>query len=65
MLICFLQLDVQFIMKGACRHGDKGVKTYQQYIDHMWETQEPPDNVAQFAKGYEDFLQCPLQVSLK
>ena len=38
------------------------MKTYQQYVDHLWETQEPADHVAQFAKGYEDFLQCPLQV---
>merc|ERR1719277_1690822 len=27
----------------------------------MWQTQEPLDTVSQFAKGYEDFLQSPLQ----
>lgn len=26
------------------------------------QTQSPPDPVTQFARGYEDYLQCPLQV---
>ena len=41
----------------------------KQITDHImcpdWplQTQEPLDNVEMFAKGYEDYLQCPLQVS--
>ena len=53
---------LQVIVTGADRHGDKGVRAYQQYLDHLWSTQEPLDNVEMFAKGYEDYLQCPLQV---
>ena len=30
----------------------------------MFQTQPELDNVSQFAKGYEDYLQCPLQVHL-
>ncbi|KAK2156327.1 hypothetical protein LSH36_216g04041 [Paralvinella palmiformis] len=55
------KLDVQMIVSGADRHPEKGIKTYQQYLDHLWQTQDPPDNISRFAKGYEDYLQCPLQ----
>ena len=27
----------------------------------IFQTQPVPDTVSQFAKGYEDYLQCPLQ----
>ena len=27
------------------------------------QNQDPLDDVSQFAKGYEDYLQCPLQVN--
>ncbi|KAI0207199.1 Protein arginine N-methyltransferase 5 [Lamellibrachia satsuma] len=37
------------------------MRSYQQYLDHLWQNQDPPDKVMQFAKGYEDYLQCPLQ----
>ena len=56
-----LKLDVQLVISGSCRHVDKGMKAYQQHLDYLWKTQEPKDSVAQFAKGYEDYLQCPLQ----
>lgn len=55
------KLDAQVIITGQDRHPDKTIRAYQQYIDHMWQTQEPLDTVSQFAKGYEDFLQSPLQ----
>ncbi|KAL8574524.1 hypothetical protein ACOMHN_005901 [Nucella lapillus] len=55
------RLDVQVILSGADRHADKGIRCYQQYLDHLWQTQDPPDQVTEFAKGFEDFLQCPLQ----
>lgn len=50
------------IITGQDRHPDKTIRSYQQYIDHLWQTQDPADTVSQFAKGYEDFLQSPLQV---
>ncbi|XP_053402649.1 protein arginine N-methyltransferase 5-like [Mercenaria mercenaria] len=78
------KLDVQLILTGANKHADKGIHSYQQYLDHLWqavfssprndiladeidclwqgrETLPTPDTVTQFAKGYEDYLQCPLQ----
>ncbi|KAL5020885.1 hypothetical protein ScPMuIL_000040 [Solemya velum] len=56
-----LKMDIQIILTGVDRHPDKGIHSYQQYMDHLWQTQSPPDPVTQFAKGYEDYLQCPLQ----
>ncbi|KAK7114500.1 protein arginine N-methyltransferase 5-like [Littorina saxatilis] len=55
------KLDVQVILTGVDRHPEKGIRCYQQYLDHLWQTQEPPDPVTEFSKGFEDFLQCPLQ----
>ncbi|XP_041376377.1 protein arginine N-methyltransferase 5-like isoform X2 [Gigantopelta aegis] len=55
------KLDVQLVLSGVDRHTDKGVRAYQQYLDHMWQSQSPPDKITQFARGYEDYLQSPLQ----
>ncbi|XP_062607204.1 protein arginine N-methyltransferase 5-like [Saccostrea cucullata] len=55
------KLEIQIILSGADRHPDKGLHTYQQYLDHLWQTRSPPDPITQFAKGYEDYLQSPLQ----
>lgn len=57
----FLKLNVQMILSGKLRHAEKGIRSYQLYLDHLFKTQDPPDNVSQFARGYEDCLQCPLQ----
>ncbi|BFZ13310.1 hypothetical protein BsWGS_16351 [Bradybaena similaris] len=57
----FFRLEAQVIITGQDRHPDKTIRSYQQYIDHLWQTQDPADTVSQFAKGYEDFLQSPLQ----
>ncbi|ELU14784.1 hypothetical protein CAPTEDRAFT_161444 [Capitella teleta] len=56
-----LKLDVQIIVSGPNNHPERSFRIYQQYLEHLWQTQEPVDNVTQFAKGYEDYLQCPLQ----
>jgi len=58
-----LQLGIQVILSGAPLH-DRGMLVYQQYIDHLYRQQEPSDIVTQFSKGYEDYLQCPLQVRI-
>jgi len=55
------RMDCQVIISGQDRHPEKTIRAYQQYMDHLWQTQEPLDTVSQFAKGYEDFLQSPLQ----
>ncbi|XP_071091635.1 protein arginine N-methyltransferase 5-like isoform X2 [Haliotis cracherodii] len=55
------RLDAQLILTGVDRHPDKGIRAYQQYLDHLWQNQTPPDAISQFARGYEDYLQSPLQ----
>lgn len=57
----FFKLDVQVVLTGVDRHPDKGIRCYQQYLDHLWQTQPSPDPVTEFAKGFEDYLQNPLQ----
>ncbi|XP_042904254.1 protein arginine N-methyltransferase 5 isoform X2 [Parasteatoda tepidariorum] len=55
----FFKLDVQVVISGSCKHGD--MRFYQSYLDHLWTNQEPVDALSNFAKGYEDYLQIPLQ----
>ncbi|XP_072169677.1 protein arginine N-methyltransferase 5-like [Diadema setosum] len=55
------RLNVQMMITGVNRHPDKGIKAYQQYMDHLFQSQPPLGGVDAFAKGYEDYLQCPLQ----
>lgn len=55
------KLEVQLILTGVDRHPDKGIHSYQQYLDHLWQTRPVADTISQFARGYEDYLQCPLQ----
>ena len=38
------------------------MRFYSQYIEHLKNTQMTTDSVSGFAKGYEDYLQIPLQV---
>lgn len=59
-----LQLDIQIIVTGNALH-ERGYLVYKQYLEHLYKIQDPLDSVAQFAKGYEDYLQCPLQVSIE
>ena len=56
------KLAVQLIVSGADRHPERGMRSYYQYLEHLYNNREAPDSVEQFAKGYEDYLQCPLQV---
>ena len=37
------------------------MKFYQQYLDHLYQQVPVGDPLQQFARGYEDYLQCPLQ----
>jgi protein arginine N-methyltransferase 5 len=61
-LIHKMSNDIHFVIKGHCRHSD--MRHYIQYIEHIKSTQMPFDPIANFARGYEDFLQIPLQVFL-
>ncbi|XP_031565101.1 protein arginine N-methyltransferase 5-like [Actinia tenebrosa] len=55
------KLNVQLILSGCSKHKDKGIGFYYQYLEHVYQTRPALDDVSQFAKGYEDYLQCPLQ----
>ena len=57
-------MDAQLIISGCDRHPDKGIRTYYQYLEFLFQNRDPPDSVEMFAKGYEDYLQCPLQVGV-
>ncbi|XP_063221262.1 protein arginine N-methyltransferase 5 isoform X1 [Bacillus rossius redtenbacheri] len=60
LLRSFASLDVQVVVKGAVHYNN--VMYYQQYLDHIWQQRDTTgDPLLSFARGYEDFLQCPLQ----
>ena len=45
---------------GICLSGKKKLTIYQNFLKN----QPPEDPITHFARGYEDYLQCPLQVIL-
>ncbi|UYV74344.1 PRMT5 [Cordylochernes scorpioides] len=53
------RLDIQVMIKGCDRHNN--LRYYQQYMEHLWNSQPPDDPLTRFARGFEDFLQVPLQ----
>lgn len=55
----FFKLECQVMVEGSCHHDH--MKLYFQYIDHLYNTQPPDDPLAEYAKGFEDHLQTPLQ----
>lgn len=55
------KLNAQLVLTGKNRHKDKGYASYKLYLDHLYQNRDSLDEVAQFARGYEDYLQCPLQ----
>ena len=55
--------DVHVIIKGNKKHDE--MRFYSQYIEHLRNTQMTTDSVSGFAKGYEDYLQIPLQVLIR
>ncbi|MGH0128756.1 UNVERIFIED_CONTAM: hypothetical protein FKN15_044108 [Acipenser sinensis] len=57
------KLDAQFIFTGSNRHSDKEFRSYLQYLQYLSENRPAPNSYEVFAKGYEDYLQSPLQVS--
>jgi len=54
-----IKLDVQIVLKGPTRH--QHLSFYQQYLSHLHLQVESHDPLHTFAKGFEDFLQIPLQ----
>lgn len=59
------QLEVQFIITGTNHHSEKEFCSYLQYLEYLSQNRPPPNAYELFAKGYEDYLQSPLQVGLQ
>ncbi|XP_028045588.1 protein arginine N-methyltransferase 5 isoform X2 [Monomorium pharaonis] len=55
----FAALEVQFILTGASRY--QSISYYHNYLDYLWKGCQSDGTVEKFARGYEDYLQCPLQ----
>ncbi|XP_068280746.1 protein arginine N-methyltransferase 5 [Nyctibius grandis] len=56
-----LRLEVQVVLSGAPRHGGRPLAAYLQYLEHLGQHRPPPSAYELFARGYEDYLQAPLQ----
>uniref|UniRef100_A0AAY5EXN2 Protein arginine N-methyltransferase 5 n=1 Tax=Electrophorus electricus TaxID=8005 RepID=A0AAY5EXN2_ELEEL len=55
------KLEAQFIFTGTSRHSEKDFRCYLQYLEHLNQNRPAPNAYEMFAKGYEDYLQSPLQ----
>ncbi|XP_061587228.1 protein arginine N-methyltransferase 5 [Cololabis saira] len=55
------KLEAQFIFTGTSRHTDKDFRCYLQYLEYLSQNRPAPNDYDLFAKGYEDYLQSPLQ----
>lgn len=49
------------MITGSNRHSEKEFRSYLQYLEYLNQHRPPPNSYQLFAKGYEDYLQCPLQ----
>ncbi|XP_076246806.1 protein arginine N-methyltransferase 5 [Calliopsis andreniformis] len=55
----FSALEVQFILTGANRY--QNISYYHNYLEYLWKGCQADGLYERFARGYEDYLQCPLQ----
>uniref|UniRef100_A0A3B4EDC2 Protein arginine N-methyltransferase 5 n=1 Tax=Pygocentrus nattereri TaxID=42514 RepID=A0A3B4EDC2_PYGNA len=55
------KLEAQFIFTGTNRHSEKDFRSYLQYLEYLNQNRPAPNAYELFAKGYEDYLQSPLQ----
>ncbi|PIO26407.1 hypothetical protein AB205_0163320, partial [Aquarana catesbeiana] len=55
------KLEVQFVISGSHHHSEKDFCSYLQYLEYLSQNRPPPNAYEMFAKGYEDYLQSPLQ----
>ncbi|TPX59935.1 hypothetical protein PhCBS80983_g02169 [Powellomyces hirtus] len=60
-----MELNVQVVISTECidekLNAAGGIAAYQQYIRHIYRTRPELGIVDQFASGYHDYLQSPLQ----
>ncbi|CAH2294501.1 arginine N-methyltransferase 5 isoform X1 [Pelobates cultripes] len=55
------KLEVQFVISGSHHHSEKDFCSYLQYLEYLSQNRPAPNAYEVFAKGYEDYLQSPLQ----
>uniref|UniRef100_A0A3B3SD68 Protein arginine N-methyltransferase 5 n=1 Tax=Paramormyrops kingsleyae TaxID=1676925 RepID=A0A3B3SD68_9TELE len=55
------KLEAQFIFTGTSRHSEKDFRSYLQYLEYLNQNRPAPNSYELFARGYEDYLQSPLQ----
>ncbi|XP_049602322.1 protein arginine N-methyltransferase 5 [Syngnathus scovelli] len=60
-IVRLFKLEAQFIFTGTSRHTDKDFRSYLQYLEYLSQNRPAPNSYELFAKGYEDYLQSPLQ----
>ena len=60
LMMQFFRLNCQVVITGPCDHNS-GIRVYQQYVNHLYDHRPPMDQYETFSKGYEDYLQSPLQ----
>ncbi|CAF97718.1 unnamed protein product, partial [Tetraodon nigroviridis] len=60
-IFSLFKLETQFIFTGTSRHSEKDFRSYLQYLEYLNQNRPAPNAYELFAKGYEDYLQSPLQ----
>ncbi|XP_061695397.1 protein arginine N-methyltransferase 5 [Syngnathoides biaculeatus] len=60
-IVRLFKLEAQFIFTGTSRHTEKDFRSYLQYLEYLSQNRPAPNSYELFAKGYEDYLQSPLQ----
>ena len=56
----FFAIKSQVVVSGKSLH-DSQMRSYNQYISHLFNVRPHPDQYQVFSDGYEDYLQSPLQ----
>lgn len=56
-----MRLQTQFLITGPANVFHKDEICFYQYLEYLMTNLEDLDSVEKFAKGYEDYLQAPLQ----
>jgi len=56
-----MRLQTQFLITGPTSLFQKDEICFYQYLEYLMTNLEDMDSVERFAKGYEDYLQAPLQ----
>lgn len=56
-----IKLNCQIVLSGENLNKAEGIVVYHQYLDHLYQSSQNIGQYEKFSKGYEDYLQAPLQ----